>query len=109
MAWVYLFFAGLLEILWATAMKQSQGFTRLLPTLIMLPAMLASFWLLAIAMRSLPLGTAYVAWTGIGAVGTFLVGIMLFNEPLNGTRVLAAVLIVAGLVLMQLSGGEPPL
>jgi quaternary ammonium compound-resistance protein SugE len=106
MAWIYLFVAGLLEIVWATAMKQSLGFSRLLPSLIMLPAMLASFWLLAIAMRSLPLGTAYVVWTGIGALGTFLVGALVFGEPLNGTRMLAAVMIVAGLLLMQLSGAE---
>lgn len=103
MAWILLFFAGLLEILWATAMKQSEGFTRLAPTLIMLLAMSASFWLLAIAMRSLPLGTAYAVWTGIGAVGTFLVGILVLGESINGLRVFAAAMIVCGLVLMQLA------
>jgi quaternary ammonium compound-resistance protein SugE len=103
MAWVYLLVAGLLEVVWAYSMKQSLGFTRLLPSLVTLSAMAGSFWLLAIAMRSLPLGTAYTLWTGIGAVGAFVVGIVLLGEPVNAPRILAAVLIVAGLVLMSLS------
>lgn len=82
-------------------MKQSEGFTRLTPTLIMLITMVASFWLLAIAMRSIPLGTAYVIWTGIGAMGAFLVGIFILSEPVNAMRLTAAVLIVSGLTLMQ--------
>lgn len=103
MAWVYLLAAGLLEVVWAYSMKQSLGFTRLLPSLVTIAAMTGSFWLLSVAMRSLPLGTAYTLWTGIGAVGAFVVGIVLLGEPVNVPRILAAVLIVAGLVLMGLS------
>lgn len=103
MAWIYLLFAGLLEIVWAVAMKQSAGFTRLWPTAIMGVSMIGSFGLLALAMRTLPLGTAYVIWTGIGAVGAFLVGIMLLGEAVTATRIFAAVLIVAGLVTMKLA------
>lgn len=105
MAWIYLFVAGVLEIVWAYSMKQSAGFSRLVPSLITLVAMLGSFWLLAIAMRSIPLGTAYIIWTGIGAVGAFLIGIFLLGEPVNTLRIAAAVLIVSGLVLMKVSSG----
>lgn len=103
MPWVYLTFAGLLEIVWAFTMKQSEGFTRLWPSLITLGAMIASFALLSLAMKSLPLGTAYTIWTGIGAVGAFAVGVFVLGESASLTRVLAAALIVAGLVLMKLS------
>jgi quaternary ammonium compound-resistance protein SugE len=103
MAWVYLTAAGLLEILWAYTMKQSHGFTRLVPTLITLLAMAGSFSLLALAMRTLPLGTAYTIWTGIGAVGVFLVGIVVLGELVSPMRAAAVVLIVSGLVMMKLS------
>jgi len=103
MPWVYLTFAGLLEIVWAFTMKQSEGFTRLWPSLITLGAMIASFALLSLAMKSLPLGTAYTIWTGIGAVGAFAVGVFVLGESASLTRVLAAALIVGGLVLMKLS------
>jgi len=103
MAWVYLLIAGVLEVVWASSMKQSDGFTRLVPSLVTLVTMVGSFALLAIAMRTLPLGTAYTMWTGIGAVGAFLVGITVFAEPLNAVRVIAAVLIVSGLILMKVS------
>ena len=103
MAWVLLLAAGLLEIVWAFTMKLSQGFTRIGPTLVTLVAMVASFALLSVAMRTLPLGTAYTVWTGIGAVGAFLVGIVALGEPVTMGRVGAAVLIVAGLILMKLS------
>ncbi len=103
MAWVYLVLAGLLEILWAAAMKQSDGFTRLTPSLVTIVAMIASFGLLAIAMRSLPLGTAYMVWTGIGAVGAFVVGVLFLGEALSTVRILAAALIVSGLVAMKLA------
>jgi len=103
MPWVYLFIAGLLEVVWAFSMKQSDGFSKPWPTLITFATMAVSFWLLALAMRSLPLGTAYMAWTGIGAVGAFLVGIWWLAEPVNAMRLLAAMLIVAGLVLMQVA------
>jgi quaternary ammonium compound-resistance protein SugE len=103
MAWLYLFVAGLLEIVWAYAMKQSEGFTKLIPSIITLVAMVASFGLLSLSMRTLPLGTAYTIWTGIGAVGAFLLGIFFLGEPINASRIVAAVLIVGGLVLMKLS------
>lgn len=103
MAWTLLVFAGIFEIVWAFAMKQSHGFTRLTPTLVTLLAMLASFWLLAVAVRTLPLGTAYTIWTGIGAVGAFVVGILVLGEPATPMRISAAVLIVTGLVMMKLS------
>jgi quaternary ammonium compound-resistance protein SugE len=103
MAWLSLLVAGLFEVVWAYYMKQSSGFTRLWPTLITIVTMIASFLLLSFAMRTLPLGTAYTVWTGIGAVGAFAVGIVVLGEPADATRILAAVLIVCGLVLMRVS------
>ncbi|ALH79668.1 DMT family transporter [Sphingopyxis macrogoltabida] len=103
MAWVYLGIAGLLEIVWAFAMKQSDGFTRLGPSIVTLVAMIGSFVLLSLSMKSLPLGTAYTIWTGIGAVGAFLVGILWLGEQANAMRIAAALLIVGGLLLMKLS------
>lgn len=103
MAWVYLFVAGLLEVVWAVAMKESQGLTRPAPTLTMIVAMIASLGLLALAMRSLPLGTAYMVWTGIGAVGAFLIGIWFLGEGLTMLRAIAAGFIVIGLILMKLA------
>lgn len=106
MAWFYLLVAGLLEVVWAFSMKQSEGFTRITPTVVTGVAMLLSIVLLAISMRTLPLGTAYTVWTGIGAVGAFLLGIMVLGEPVGALRILAAVLIVGGLVLMKLSSSS---
>ena len=103
MAWMLLVIAGLLEIVWAFTMKLSQGFTRPAATIITLLAMLASFGLLSASMRTLPLGTAYTVWTGIGAVGAFVVGVVALGESLNTVRVLAAALIVSGLILMKVS------
>ncbi|MFD1944349.1 DMT family transporter [Paradevosia shaoguanensis] len=103
MAWVYLVAAGILEIVWAFTMKQSNGFTRLMPTIITVVTMIGSFGLLSVAMRTLPLGTAYTIWTGIGAVGAFVVGIMVLGEVVSPMRVMAAVLIVSGLVMMKLA------
>ncbi|GEK49505.1 MULTISPECIES: DMT family transporter [Gammaproteobacteria] len=103
MPWFYLLVAGVLEVVWAYAMKQSHGFSRLIPSLITISAMVASFWLLAVAMRTIPLGTAYTIWTGIGAVGAFLVGIAFLAEPVSTSRIIAMILIVSGLVLMKLS------
>ena len=103
MAWVLLFVAGLLEIVWAFTMKLSQGFTRPTASVITVLAMLASFGLLSASMRTLPLGTAYTVWTGIGAVGAFVVGVVVLGESVNSVRVLAAVLIVSGLILMKVS------
>lgn len=103
MAWFYLLFAGLLEVVWAYSMKQSHGFTKLVPSIITIVTMIASFALLSVSMKSLPLGTAYTVWTGIGAVGAFFLGIAMLGEPANAMRILAAVLIVAGLITMKLS------
>jgi quaternary ammonium compound-resistance protein SugE len=103
MAWMFLLTAGLLEIVWAFTMKLSQGLTRGGPTAVTMLAMVASFLLLSVSMKSLPLGTAYTVWTGIGAVGAFVVGVVVLGEPLTIGRVLAAALIVAGLSLMKLS------
>lgn len=103
MAWVALFIAGLLEILWSYAMKESQGFSRLWPSVTTAVAMAGSVWLLAIAMKTLPLGTAYTIWTGIGAVGAFAVGVWVLGEPLSLMRGAGAALIVGGLVLLRLA------
>lgn len=103
MAWIMLVVAGIFEVVWAYAMKQSEGFTRLVPSVVTLVMMVASFALLSISMRSIPLGTAYTVWTGIGAVGAFIVGIAVLGEQVNAMRIVAAVLIVCGLVLMKLS------
>ncbi|MDB5411785.1 MAG: quaternary ammonium compound-resistance protein SugE [Rubritepida sp.] len=103
MAWTMLFAAGLLEVVWALSMKQSHGFTRLVPSIVTMVAALASFGLLAASMKTLPLGTAYMIWTGIGAVGAFLVGVALLGEEISPMRMLAAGFIIVGLVLMKLS------
>lgn len=104
MSWLILFLAGLLEIVWAYFMKQSEGFSKPIPSLITILAMIASFGLLSMALKSLPLGTAYTIWTGIGAVGAFVIGILVFGESLSVSRVIAALLIVGGIVLMKISG-----
>ena len=103
MAWLCLAIAGLLEIVWAFSMKQSNGFSRLWPSVITIVAMIASFVLLSVSMRSLPLGTAYTVWTGIGAVGAFIVGITVLGEAVTVTRIAAALMIVGGIVAMKLS------
>lgn len=103
MAWIYLLVAGLLEVVWAYSMKLSEGFTRPAASIVTIVAMIFSFGLLSIAMRSLPLGTAYTVWTGIGAVGAFIVGIMVLGEQASALRIAAAAMIVGGLVLMKLS------
>ena len=103
MAWLTLLVAGLLEIVWAFAMNHSDGFTRLWPTVATLIAMLASVGLLSWSTRSLPIGTAYTVWTGIGSIGTFTVGIIFLGEPAHPSRVIAAALIVGGLLLMRAS------
>lgn len=102
MAWVSLVIAGILEVVWAFSMKQSEGFTRVMPTVITLVTVAASFALLSFSMKSLPLGTAYTIWTGIGAVGAFAAGIVFLGEPVSLLRVVAAILIVSGLLMMKL-------
>lgn len=106
MAWIFLFLAGLLEVVWAFLMKMSEGFSRPWPTIGTLAFMIVSFGLLSLAMKSLPLGTAYVIWTGIGAVGAFVVGIAVLGEPVTPMRVIGAVLIVSGLIVLKLASSQ---
>ncbi|MFJ3463451.1 DMT family transporter [Achromobacter spanius] len=103
MAWFVLAVAGVLEVVWAYSMKQSAGFTRLWPSIITLAGLTTSLLLLSWSMRTLPLGTAYTVWTGIGAIGAFVVGILWLNEPASALRVLAALLIIGGLLLMKIA------
>ncbi|AHV93489.1 quaternary ammonium compound efflux SMR transporter SugE [Bordetella holmesii] len=105
MTWIILVFAGLFEVVWAVGLKYTHGFTRLVPSLITVGGMLVSFWLLSTAMKSLPLGTAYAVWVGIGTIGAFVAGIVLFGEALNGLRVISVLLIVAGLIGLKLASG----
>jgi quaternary ammonium compound-resistance protein SugE len=105
-AWIFLVAAGLLEVIWAFFMKKSAGFTLPVPSAITLMTMIASFVLLSVSMKTLPLGTAYTVWTGIGAVGTFLVGIAVLGEAVTPMRLLAAVFILAGIVMMKLSSAH---
>jgi quaternary ammonium compound-resistance protein SugE len=102
MAWTYLFIAGLLEIVWAIGLKYTEGFTRLVPSAITIAAMIVSLWFLALALKSIPVGTGYAVWTGIGAVGTALLGIVLFAEPATLARLGCIGLIVAGIVGLKL-------
>lgn len=102
MAWVYLVFAGLLEIAWAIGLKYTDGFTKLVPTTLTVGAMIASVILLGIALRELPVGTGYAVWTGIGTVGTALLGIWLFQEPATALRLASIGLIVAGIAGLKL-------
>ena len=103
MAWVVLFIAGLLEIAWAVGLKYTEGLTRLWPTVATGVAVVGSMGLLAVAVRTLPLGTAYAIWTGIGTVGTAVLGILLFGEPATVIRLLCITLIVAGIVGLKLT------
>ncbi|MDB5370041.1 MAG: small multidrug resistance protein [Roseomonas sp.] len=102
-AWIALFFAGLLEIGWAAGLKQSAGFTRLWPSILTIIAMVGSFALLAFAMRSLPLGTAYAVWTGIGTVGAAILGMALFGEAATPARIFCILLIVAGIAGLKMT------
>jgi quaternary ammonium compound-resistance protein SugE len=102
LAWIYLVVAGLLEIVWAIGLKYTEGFTRLVPSAITIVAMIASVWFLALALRAIPVGTGYAVWTGIGAVGTAILGIVLLGEPATLARVASIGLIVAGIVGLKL-------
>ena len=103
MSWFILLFAGLFEVAWAIGLKFTDGFSRPLPTLLTVGAMVVSIGLLGLAMKELPLGTAYAIWTGIGAVGTVIAGILLFGEAMTLVRLASVSLIVAGLVGLKLS------
>ncbi|WP_165720674.1 quaternary ammonium compound efflux SMR transporter SugE [Bordetella trematum] len=105
MTWIILILAGLFEIVWAVGLKYTHGFTRLTPSLITVGGMIISFWLLAIAMKSLPLGTAYAVWVGIGTIGAFVAGIILFGETLSALSVISVLLIAAGLAGLKLASG----
>lgn len=106
MGWTYLLLAGLFEVVWATSLKHSGGFSRLGPSLVTLAAMAVSIYFLALAMKSLPLGTAYPVWTGIGAIGSVLVGIALFGEARTALRLFWLALIVIGILGLRASSGE---
>jgi quaternary ammonium compound-resistance protein SugE len=106
MPWLHLIIAGLLEVAWAIGLKQTEGWTRLWPSVITALLMIASFFFLSLALRSLPLGTAYAIWTGIGAVGTALIGIFVFGEPRTAARLVCIVLIVAGIVGLKLASSS---
>lgn len=105
-AWLLLLAAGLLEVVWAIGLKYTEGFSRLLPSVITITAMIASVWLLALALKSIPVGTGYAVWTGIGAVGTAILGIVLFNEAATAARLACIGLIVAGILGLKIVSGN---
>lgn len=106
MPWVYLFLAGLLEIGWAIGLKYTNGFTRLWPTAATFATMALSFYLLSLSLKTIPIGTAYAVWTGIGAAGTALLGMVIFGEPREVGRIVCLVMIVAGTVGLKLFSGK---
>ena len=103
MAWIWLTLAGLLEIVWAIGLKYTDGFTRLVPSAVTLVAMIVSMYFLALAVRTIPIGTGYAVWTGIGAVGVAILGIILFDEPKDLIRVGSILLIVGGIAGLKLT------
>ncbi|SHL69150.1 quaternary ammonium compound efflux SMR transporter SugE [Phytopseudomonas punonensis] len=105
MSWIILFFAGLFEVGWAVGLKYTEGFTRPLPTVLTVAAMVISLGLLGLAMKELPLGTAYAIWTGVGAVGTVIAGIILFGESMALIRLASVALIICGLIGLKMSHG----
>lgn len=102
MHWMFLFIAGLFEISWAVGLKFSHGFTQIIPSILTIIGMIASFYFLALALKNLPLGTAYAIWTGIGTIGTVIFGIVLFKEPVTAMRILCILLIVSGITGLKL-------
>ena len=103
MAWILLVLAGLFEVGWAIGLKYTEGFSRLWPTIWTALAMIISLWLLGIAMKSLPVGTAYSVWVGVGAVGTVILGIVLLGEPANASRLVSVAIIVAGIIGLKIA------
>ena len=103
MTWIILVLAGLFEIVWAVGLKYTNGFTRLWPSVVTAGGMIVSFWLLALAMKTLPLGTAYAVWVGIGTIGAFVAGIVLFGESASWLRIASVAFIVLGLIGLKLS------
>nr|WP_041466174.1 quaternary ammonium compound efflux SMR transporter SugE [Chlorobaculum parvum] len=106
MAWVMLFIAGLFECAWAVGLKYSEGFSRPVPSVLTIAAMLVSFWLLSMAMKTVPVGTAYAVWTGIGAAGVAVAGMLLFNEPRDLARLFCIFLIIAGVAGLRVLAGK---
>jgi quaternary ammonium compound-resistance protein SugE len=106
MPWLHLIIAGLLEVAWAVGLKQTAGWTRLWPSLITVALMIASFFFLSLALRTLPIGTAYAIWTGIGAIGTALIGIFIFDEPRTVARLVCILLIISGVVGLKLASSS---
>ncbi len=102
MAWVYLIIAGLFECAWAIGLKYTEGFTRLMPSVLTVAAMAISFWLLSTAMKTIPVGTAYAVWTGIGAVGVAFMGMILFGESRDVLRIISLMMIVGGIIGLKL-------
>lgn len=102
MAWLYLAVAGLFECGWAIGLKYTEGFTKLIPSILTVSAMAISFWLLSVSLKSIPVGTAYAVWTGIGAVGVAIMGMVLFGESRDIVRVFCLLLIVAGILGLKL-------
>lgn len=103
MNWLYLVIAGIFEVVWAIGLKFSHGFTKLYPSIITIIGMIISFYLLALATKTLPIGTAYAIWTGIGALGTVILGIVFFNEPLNIVRLFFVLLILVGIIGLKIT------
>ena len=106
MNWIYLGIAGLLEIAWAIGLKYTEGWSKLVPSLITTALMIASFYFLALAVKTLPIGTAYAVWTGIGTVGAAILGMLLFDEPRDIVRVICILLIIAGIAGLKLTSAS---
>ncbi|MBX3662111.1 MAG: quaternary ammonium compound efflux SMR transporter SugE [Burkholderiales bacterium] len=104
--WILLLVAGLFEVAWAIGLKYTEGFSRLVPSVLTVAAMVISVWLLALALKGIPVGTGYAVWTGIGAVGTAILGIVLFSEPATAARLFCIGLIVAGIAGLKLVSGS---
>lgn len=106
MAWIYLIIAGILEIGWAIGLKYTEGWTKLVPSLLTGITMLASFYMLSLAVKNLPIGTAYAVWTGIGTVGAAILGIVIFNEPRDLSKIICILLIVSGIIGLKISSAD---
>ncbi|WP_456276094.1 quaternary ammonium compound efflux SMR transporter SugE [Bacillus sp. AK128] len=106
MAWLYLVIAGIFEIVWAIGLKYSEGFSRLYPSVLTILGMIVSFYFLSLSLKTLPIGTAYAVWTGIGAVGAVVVGMVLFNEPRHMARIIFVLLILTGIVGLKVTSGN---
>ncbi len=101
--WLLIVIAGVLETVWALGLKYSDGFTKLWPSVLTIVAMIGSFWLLSLAMKSLPVGTAYAVWVGIGVMGTVIFGVVLLGEPVNAMRIVGILLLLAGIIALKLA------